>query len=253
MRHSLPGALAAAVLCAMPAAAQRPMKVLDLGHPLSDADPTWSGGKAFSRSAEATFEKDGYAVGKFTADEHFGTHLDAPAHFGGSWTTDTIPVERLVRPAVCINVAAQVAADEDYRLTLEDVRAFESRSGTIAEGAIVLVATGWDRRWKEPGRYMNVRNGVKHFPGISVEAATFLARDRKVAGIGIDSPSVDHGPSERFETHRTTMPRNVYHVENATNLTALPAAGFTVVVAPINIVGGSGGPTRVFALIGSQP
>lgn len=249
MRNSLLGALAAASLWAMPAPAERPLKVLDLGHPLSDTDPTWTGETAFSRSATATFEKNGYAVGKFSADEHFGTHMDAPSHFGGSWTTDKIPVDRLVRPAVCINVAAKVATDEDYRLAIEDIRAFESRSGPIAEGAVVLVATGWDRRWKEPGRYMNVRNGVKHFPGISVEAATLLARDRKVAGIGIDSPSVDYGPSERFETHRTTMPLNVYHIENATNLTALPASGFTVVIAPVNIVGGSGGPTRVFALI----
>lgn len=247
MRHSLLGALAAVSLFAIPA--ERPLKVLDLGHPLSDADPTWSGEKAFSRTETATFEKDGAALGKFSTDEHFGTHLDAPSHFGGSWTTDRIPVERLVRPAVCINVAAKAAVDEDYRLTVEDVRAFESRSGPIAEGVVVLVATGWDRRWKEPGRYMNVRNGVKHFPGISVEAATLLARDRKVAGIGIDTPSVDYGPSEHFETHRTTMPRNVYHVENAANLTALPASGFTVVIAPINIVGGSGGPTRVFALL----
>jgi kynurenine formamidase len=249
MRHPLLGAVVAACLAATAAPAESRLKIIDLGHPLSDGDPTWSGGKAFSRTATATFEKDGYAVGKFTADEHFGTHLDAPSHFGGSWTTDKIPVDRLVRPAVCINVAAKAAADEDYRLTLDDVRAFESRSGPIAEGAIVLVATGWDRRWKEPGRYRNVRNGVKHFPGISVEAATLLARDRKVAGIGIDTPSVDYGPSDRFETHRTTMPLNVYHIENAANLTDLPATGFTVVVAPINIAGGSGGPTRMFALV----
>ena len=249
MRHSLVGALVAAALWAMPAAAQRPMKVLDLGHPLADTDPTWTGGKAFERIETATFAKDGAALGKFSADEHFGTHLDAPSHFGGKWTTEKIPVDRLVRPAVCIDVVAKAAADEDYRLAVEDIRAFESRSGRIAEGAFVFVATGWDRRWKEPGRYMNVRNGTKHFPGISVEAATLLARDRKVAGLGIDSPSVDHGPSENFETHRVTAPLNVYHVENATNLTALPATGFTVVVAPINIAGGSGGPTRVFALI----
>jgi kynurenine formamidase len=249
MRSPLPGTLAAALLWAMPAATQRPSKVLDLGHPLSEADPTWTGDKVFRRTATATFEKDGYALGSFSTDEHFGTHLDAPSHFGGSWTTDKIPVDRLVRSAVCINIAAKVAAEEDYRLSVEDVRAFESRSGPIAEGALVFVATGWDRRWKEPGRYMNVRNGVKHFPGISVEAAALLARDRKVAGIGIDTPSVDYGPSERFETHRTTMPLNVYHIENAANLTALPATGFTVVIAPVNIVGGSGGPTRVFALI----
>ena len=249
MRSSLLAILAAASLWAMPARTEPPAKVLDLGHSLSDADPTWSGEKVFRRTETATFEKEGYALGKFSTDEHFGTHLDAPSHFGGSWATDEIPADRLVRPAVCINVAAKVAVEEDYRLAIEDVRAFESRSGRIAEGAVVFVATGWDRRWKEPGRYMNVRNGVKHFPGISVEAATFLARDRKVAGIGIDTPSVDYGPSERFETHRITLPLNVYHIENAANLTALPAAGFTVVIAPINIVGGSGGPTRVFALI----
>lgn len=249
MRRSLLATIAAASLGAMPAPTERPAKVLDLGHPLSDADPTWSGEKVFSRTATATFEKDGYAMGKFSTDEHFGTHLDAPSHFGGSWTIDKIPADRLVRPAVCIDVAAKAAVEEDYRLAIEDVRAFESRSGRIAEGAVVFVATGWDRRWKEPGRYMNVRNGVKHFPGISVEAATFLARDRKVAGIGIDTPSVDYGPSERFETHRMTLPLNVYHIENAANLTALPAAGFTVVIAPVNIVGGSGGPTRVFALV----
>ena len=249
MRHMLLGTLAVASLGAMPAPAERPLKVLDLGHPLSDADPTWSGERVFSRTETATFEKDGAAMGKFSTDEHFGTHLDAPSHFGGSWTTDRIPVDRLVRPAVCIDMVGKAAADEDYRLTVEDIRAFESRSGPIAEGAVVFVATGWDRRWKEPGRYMNARNGVKHFPGISVEVATLLARDRKVAGIGIDTPSVDYGPSKAFEAHRTTMPLNVYHIENAANLTVLPPAGFTVVVAPINIAGGSGGPTRVFALL----
>ena len=97
---------------------------------------------------------------------------------------------------------------------------------------------------------MNERDGVKHFPGLSVEAAALLARERKVAGIGIDTPSVDYGPSAKFETHHTTMPENVYHVENATNLTRLPPRGFTVVVAPINLVGGSGGPTRVLAIFG---
>ena len=187
MRHALLGTLAASALAATLLAAERPVKVLDLGHPLADTDPTWTGVKVFSRTETANFAKDGAAMGKFSFDEHFGTHLDAPAHFGGSWTTDRIPVDRLVRPAVCIDITGKAGADEDYRLTVADIRAFEARSGPIAEGVVVLVATGWDRRWKEPGRYMNVRNGVKHFPGIAVEAAALLARDRKVAGIGIDS------------------------------------------------------------------
>ena len=226
--------------------AQPTGRILDLGHPLSETDPTWSGNKAFSRAGTAG---EGFAMGQFSSDEHFGTHLDAPVHAGGSLTTDQIPVDRLLRPAVCIDVQAAAAGDEDYRLTVDDIRRFEARHGRIPEGSVVLVATGWDRRWPDQARYMNDRGGVKHFPGLSVEAAALLARERKVVGIGIDTPSVDYGPSAKFEVHHTTMPENVYHIENATRLTELPARGFRVIVAPINLVGGSGGPTRLFALL----
>ena len=221
-------------------------RVLDLGHSLSESDPSWSGQKVFSRSG---VRSESSAMGKFSSDEHFGTHLDAPVHGGGTWTTDQIPVGRLVRPGVCVNIEAEAAKDEDYRLTVDDVLRFEAKAGRIPEGVVVLVATGWDRRWPDQVRYMNDRAGVKHFPGIAVEAAALLARERKVAGIGIDTPSIDYGPSAKFEAHHTSLPANVYHIENATNLTGLPASGFTVVVAPINLAGGSGGPTRVFAIL----
>jgi kynurenine formamidase len=237
--------LCAAGLVAPLAAQQRP-RVIDLGHPLAASDPTWTGERVFSRKAE---QGDGYVGGTFSSGEHFGTHLDAPAHFGGAWTTEKIPVDRLVRPGICINVAAKAAAAEDYQLTTADIRAFEAKSGRIPDGAIVLVATGWDARWPDQTRYINERSGVKHFPGIAPDAAALVADERHVAGIVIDTPSVDYGPSAKFETHRTTMPKNVFHVENAMNLTGLPPSGFTIVVAPIKIAGGSGGPARVFALM----
>ena len=65
----------------------------------------------------------------------------------------------------------------------------------------------------------------------------------------IDTPSIDYGPSTAFEAHHVSMPLNTYHVENAARLTALPASGFEVMVAPIDIAGGSGGPTRIFAVL----
>lgn len=225
---------------AIPAAAQR---VVDLGHSLAATDPSWSGSPVFQRKPE---KGDGYVGGSFSSDEHFGTHLDAPAHFGGAWTVDRIPVERLVRPGVCVNVTGK---PEDYQVTVADLKAFEAKNGAIPEGAIVMIATGWDARWSDPKKYMNERNGVKHFPGLSVEAGAYLAKDRKVYGIGIDTPSIDYGPSAKFETHSLTMKQNLFHIENATNLTSLPASGYTIVVAPIKIAGGSGGPTRVFALM----
>ena len=96
---------------------------------------------------------------------------------------------------------------------------------------------------------MGERGGVKHFPGLSPEAVAYLAKERRVAAIGIDTPSIDYGPSTTFDAHKVSMPLNVYHIENAAHLTTLPRQGFMVVVAPLAIRGGSGGPARVFAIV----
>jgi kynurenine formamidase len=241
------GGLALSVF--MTAQERRP-RVIDLGHPIQATDPTWDGAPAYERSVVATIAKDGYAGGKITIEEHFGTHVDAPAHFApAGWTVDRIPADRLYRPGIRIDVSKPSAANPDYRVTVGDLEAFEKISGRIPEGSVVLIATGWDRYWPERARYMNEKAGVKHFPGLSAEATSLLARDRRVAGIGIDTPSIDYGPSTAFEAHHVSMALNVYHIENAAHLLDLPATGFQVVVAPINIGEGSGGPARVFAFV----
>lgn len=241
--------LAALVLATGVAGAQAP-RVVDLGHPLSPSDPSWENTPAFLRTTTATFDKDGYTAGRITVDEHFGTHLDAPAHFSKTgWTVDQIPADRLYRPGICIDVSPKAAGDSDYRVTVDDIKSFESASGPIPVGAVAFIATGWDKFWEDRARYMNERGGVKHFPGLSPEAVAYLAKDRRVAAIGIDTPSIDYGPSTAFEAHKVSMPLNVYHIENAARLTSLPRSGFMVVVAPIAIRGGSGGPARVFAIV----
>jgi kynurenine formamidase len=248
-RVSTIAAVCATCFAAATLSAQAP-HLVDLGHPIAATDPSWEGTPAFERIPSATFEKDGYAAGRITVEEHFGTHVDAPAHFAqGGWTVDRIPVERLYRPGVCIDVSAKAAQDPDYRVTKADIVAFEAKHGQVPAASVVLIATGWDRYWPDRARYMGEKDGVKHFPGLSAEADEYLARDRKVAGIGIDTPSIDYGPSTAFEAHHVSLPLNVYHIENAAHLTTLPPTGFMVMVAPIDIAGGSGGPARVFAFL----
>lgn len=224
--------------------------VIDLGHPLRAGDPSWNGPPGYQRTELATVGKDGYAEGKFSALEHFGTHVDAPSHFAANgWTVDQIPVDRFYRPGVCLNVVKQVQTNVDYQVTVADIEAFEKANGQIEAGSIVLIATGWDSRWPDRARWLNETKGVKHYPGLSAEADTLLARDRKVAAIGIDSPSIDYGPSSEFEAHQASLGLNVYHIENAAHLVGLPPKGFRVIVAPIHLAGGSGGPARVFAVL----
>jgi kynurenine formamidase len=224
-----------------------PPSIIDLGHPLSATDPTWSGKPAFTHKTSTT--ENGIFIGSFETDEHFGTHVDAPAHFvPGGWTIDQIPPIRFVRPAVRIDLRARVLKNEDYRMTREDIVLFERKNGAIAPGTIVLVMTGWDARWSDPARYRNEHDGALHFPGLSVEAAETLVQ-RDIAAIGIDTPSVDYGPSTAYEVHHTTLPHQVYNIENVANLLAVPTQGFSVVIAPANVKGGSGAPARIFAIV----
>ena len=250
MRHRLLILVACLALGAAATRAQSTGRVVDLGHPLAASDPSWDGPPAFQRTPTATFEKDGYAAARITVDEHFGTHLDAPAHFSKTgWTVDQIPADRFYRPGVCIDVIGKAAKDSDYRVSVGDIKAFEAAQGPVPAGAVVFIATGWDQFWEDRARYMGERGGVKHFPGLSPEAVAYLAKERRVAAIGIDTPSIDYGPSTTFDAHKVSMPLNVYHIENAAHLTTLPRQGFMVVVAPLAIRGGSGGPARVFAIV----
>ena len=195
-----------------------------------------------------------YASNSFCAPEHGGTHLDAPIHFAeGKRTVDQIPAEQLIGAAVVIDVAAKAAADADYRLTLEDVRAWETAHGAIPPGAIVLLRTGWGARWPDRKRYFGDDKpgdaSNLHFPSYGAEAARFLVEQRKVGALGVDTASIDHGPSKDFIVHQIATGANVPGLENVAHLEEVPPTGAWVIALPMKIAGGSGGPVRIVALV----
>ncbi|MFQ5777007.1 MAG: cyclase family protein [Terriglobia bacterium] len=248
-----PGAAltARAALTAVQDAARGKARILDLSYAISDKFPGWPGDtRTFEARTNARAEEAGYFSRSFWMLEHFGTHMDAPIHFPpGTTSVDVIPLERLFGPAVVLDVTRQVKDDPDYRVAPADVFAWEERYGRIPGGAIVLARTGWAQRWRDASRYRNQDNdGVMHFPGFSVEAVALLL-ERGVSGLGIDTLSVDYGPSKDFEVHRLSHGADLYHLENLADLSALPEKGAFLVVAPIKLEGGSGGAVRVFALL----
>lgn len=225
--------------------------VIDMTYVINAHSPSWPGDNdPFSVVVTATPAKEGYFTRKFTLLEHYETHMDAPAHFPpGKETLDQIPIDHFFGPGVVIDVTDKVEKNADYRLTAEDVLAWESRHGRIPAGAIVMLRTGWASRWPNQTRYRNMDvKGVMHFPGYSVAAAKLLI-SRRVSGLCIDTLSIDYGPSKNFEVHRTTLPAGLFHVENIANLDKLPATGAFIIAAPIKLEGGSGGPVRVFAIL----
>lgn len=195
-----------------------------------------------------------YFANTFCSPEHGGTHLDAPMHFAeGRWTSSDIPPERFAGPGVVIDIANKAAANPDYVLTPADIAAWETAHGRIPDGAIVLLRTGWSSRWPDRKAYLGDDTpgdaSNLHFPSYGAEAAAFLVDERHVRIVGVDTASVDHGPSRDFLVHRIIAAANVGGLENLMNLDQLPPAGSIVFALPIKIAGGSGGPARAIALV----
>ncbi len=227
--------------------------VVDLTHPINAKVPTYDPAEASAYRVQtvATIEKDKYFARNISLPEHFGTHMDAPAHFvRGLWTVDQIPAERLIAPLVVLDVSGNVKQNSDYQISVEDIARWEHSNDQIQPGAVVMARTGWDLRWDSAKDYRNAdAKGVMHFPGYSEEAARFLVEARGVIGLGIDTLSIDYGPSTEFRVHQYTLLHSLYHLENVAGLDRVPAKGAIVVAAPMKLEGGSGGPVRILALV----
>ncbi len=226
--------------------------MIDLTHPLNAKTPVFdeSPTPAFEAKTIATIAKDKYFAREIRLPEHFGTHIDAPAHFAaGLWTVDQIPPKRLVGPLVVLDVHAKTLHNPDYLISVEDIARWEQTNGSIPLGSIVIARTGWESRWNSPKEYRNAdANGVMHFPGFSLEAAKFLVEGREIRGLGIDTLSLDYGPSQDFPVHEFVLGHSVYQLENVANLEEAPIKGGLLVVAPMKLEGGSGSPVRLLAL-----
>jgi kynurenine formamidase len=188
--------------------------------------------------------------------EHGGTHIDAPIHFHENrWTVDEIPLDRLVGPAILVDVTTRCAANRDYRVAISDFEAWEKQHGRIPDTSIVLIRTGFGRFWPDRKSYLGTEErgdaavAKLRFPGLAPDAARWLIGERHIHAVGLDTASIDYGQSQKFETHRALFEANVPAFENLARLDELPASGFTIVALPIKIRGGSGGPLRAIAIL----
>jgi kynurenine formamidase len=232
-------------------------KLVDMTHAFSRDTLHWPTAKPFQlekvnegRTAQGFW----YSSYNYSGSEHVGTHLDAPFHFAeGRWTTEQIPLDRTIGPGVVIDIRRKAEADRDYQLKVDDIQAWEKQQGRMPKGAILLVYSGWGKYWGDRQRYFGVDKPGDaqnlHFPGLSREAAEFLVKQRGVKAVGIDTPSIDYGPSKDFVTHRVLGEANVPIFENVAALDRIPTKGATIFAVPMKIKGGSGAPLRIFALL----
>ena len=232
---------------------------IDLTYTYSEETIFWPTAAGFRLDEVAYGEAEAgyfYSSYNISTAEHGGTHLDAPVHFSrGGMSAEQIPLDRLIAPAVVVDVSAR--ATPDYRIDVADLEGWERAHGRIPDGTILLLRTGWGERWPDRLRYLGTeRTGEEaipelHFPGIHPDAARWITDQRSVAAVGIDTPSIDYGQSSGFEAHVIIYGANIPGFENVANLDQVPEEGAFVVALPMKVAGGSGGPLRIVAFVPS--
>ncbi|MFM2486936.1 cyclase family protein [Celerinatantimonas yamalensis] len=226
-------------------------KIITLSHRITTDIPLWPGDPQVQFKTVATMAKDGYYLREFSIGEHSATHMNAPNSFiNGAAGIDSYQPSDLVHQAVVIDVSKKTLHDADYVITIDDVKAWEHQHGTIPAGSMVLFYTGWENYWHQPKKFLNIdADGHLHFPGVGGKTATFLLKQRHIAGIGIDTHGVDPSADENYQTNTQLMAAHKISIECITNLTQLPATGTTMVIGLPRLKDGSGSPVAITAFV----
>jgi kynurenine formamidase len=240
------------------------LRIVDLTQPLSAETPLlplpaqWNNTPPFNLKELSRYDDRGPAWywNAFETGEHTGTHFDAPVHWISGKdlpnnTVDRIPPAQFVGPACVVDVTNEVARDPDFLVTPEMLREWEKSNGKIPPASWLLLRTGWSKR-TSAAEYINAKEDGPHTPGWAPEASEFLARERGVLGVGVETVGTDAGQAARmqppFPNHFIMHGSGKFGLAGLCNLDQLPATGAIVIAAPLKIVGGSGSPLRVIAI-----
>jgi kynurenine formamidase len=244
------------------------IRVVDLTVPLEPATPVirlppqFAPSNGFSMTEISHYDDRGPAWywNNFACGEHTGTHFDAPIHWvtGKDYSnnaTHSIPVDRFIGPACVIDVAEGTRANSDFLLTIPVIEAWEARHGRIPAHSWVLVRTDWSKR-TDPKQFLNIKDDGPHTPGIHPKCVPFLAKERDILGIGVETVGTDAGQAATFDPmfpcHTIMHGANRFGLASLTNLDKLPPTGAIVIAPPLKIVNGSGSPLRVLALVPNE-
>jgi kynurenine formamidase len=259
--HLAAGLFAGALPCASRGtASERPREkrtlaadnAFDLTHALSPTFPIWPGNLPIKVTNTATVAKDGYYANRWELVEHHGTHLDAPAHFAPKGlTAERLEASSLIVPAAVIDLREKARKNADAVVTIDDLKAWEKIHGWLPKQCGVFLNAGWDAKAGDARAFLGQDDSkTLHFPGFSKEACEFLLAERQVAGLAVDTLSLDFGASKDFAVHKLWLGAGKWGLECVANLSKLPPSGATVFVGAPKILGASGGATRVLAVWG---
>lgn len=238
--------------------------IVDLTAPLSAETPAlvlpepFSNLEDFSLEEVSAYNEPGpfWKHHNIRTGEHIGTHVDAPVHWAtGRQGKDVAQIEpdRLIGCAVVLDFTAEAAADPDFLIDVPDLVGWQQAHGDFRAGEWLLFRTGWDRYADDRAAFLNTDDTGSHTPGFTAEAAQWLATETPISGVGVETVGIDAGRGAEldppFPMHHFLLGADKYGITSLRRLDLLPRRGAVLVVAPLPIVGGTGSPARVLALV----
>lgn len=236
-------------------------KWVDLTHELSAETPHWYGFNPLK--ADKLFDFDylpdtpkemaaPMRCFQYSVASQYGTHVDVPRHFfNNGRPMQEIRVDEMVYPLVVIDKSKECAENNDFMLTVDDLKAWEAEYGRIPENAFVAFRSDWHKRdnLDNPDE-----NGVPHYPGWDKAAIQWLVEERNIGAIGHEPADTDPGfvttkedaypyPGEQY-----ILQTDRIQIEVMRNLDQVPATGSIIVCAFPKIKEGVGFSARCFAI-----
>lgn len=258
------------------------VRIFDLARPMTAGMPQSPNHPQFRMALVRRHGDSVRADGGSAASElivtggHVGTHIDALSHVSQEGRLhgdiDAAGAQRggrfgvlgveTIAPMICrgwlLDVPAALGLPEcppAYEITPEDLqRTVTAQNVAPRAGDVVLVRSGWARRWDDPMAYVGHDSGV---PGPGEKAAQWLAALGPRA-VGADTIAFEHLPAgaghARLPVHRVLLVEHGIHIIETLDLEALAEAGvheFAFVLVPLPLVGATGSPVRPLALVSS--
>ncbi|MHA4854205.1 MULTISPECIES: cyclase family protein [unclassified Rhodococcus (in: high G+C Gram-positive bacteria)] len=240
------------------------IELIDLTAPLTDKTPVLRLPEPFKNTLPFRLELisrydeegPGWYWNNIHTGEHTGTHVDAPNH----WITgkdgldvSQVPLRSLITSAVVLDVTDRVAENPDFLLDIADIEQWQRTHGALPSGGWLLYRTGWSSRSENSDDFLNIDETGSHTPGFTAECARWLAEETDLVGVGVETVGTDAGQAAAldptFPCHHHMLGAGKLGLTQLQNLDRLPPTGFALAVLPLPIVGGSGSPARVVALV----
>jgi len=225
---------------------------VDLTHSFGPLTPVWKGfGPAtFSAASDPetgrpyTIEKDGFRVFFYSMVGQYGTHVDPPAHFDPDGKTmDQIPLKQMILPLVVFDLTPMLKTDPNHALSVEDVKAWESRHGRVPTGSFAALRTDMYKDWEaNPQRFKRAP-----FPAWSLEAIKFLYEQRGLVANGHESMDTD--ATNDLKSEAWVLKHGHWQIEVMANLDKVPPTGALIVATWPKPEHGLGFPARAFAIL----